>query len=387
MMAGPLCAMLLGDLGADVVKVEPPEGDTIRSMGETFIGGETEYFLSLNRNKRGVVVNLKTEGGRGVVSRLVARADVVVENFRPGTAARLGLDYPALRDLNPGLVYCSISGYGPAGVNSSRPALDPVIQAMAGLMQLTGTAESGPLRTGFPLADLVTPLFATIGILAALEARRRTGHGQRVDLSMLDATIFSMIPREGYYFVTGQAPARLGNEHYQLAPVNTYETSDGRHLMVLAHSDKFWRSFAAALGEPELADDPRFKTNADRVRHREELNRLVAARFREGTLETWTRRLGEAGVVFAPVRSIPEVFADPDVQRNMVVELEHPAAGRIKVLANPIRLAETPAEVSTPSPRLGEHTGELLRELGYSADDIARLSADGAVGLAGGASV
>jgi len=381
MMAGPLCSMLLGDLGADVVKVEPPEGDAIRSMGETFVGGETEYLLSLNRNKRSIVLDLKTDGGREVVRRLVTDADVVVENFRPGTATRLGVDYAALRGLNPALVYCSISGYGQEGASSSRPALDPVIQAMAGLMQLTGTAATGPLRTGFPLADLVTPLFAVVGILAALDARRRTGRGQRVDLSMLDATIFSMIPREGYYFATGRAPARLGNEHYQLVPINAYETRDGRHLMVLAHSEKFWRALVAALGMPELADDPRFKTNADRLRHRTELNALLAARFRQASLAEWTQRLAEAEVLFAPVRSVPEVFDDPEVRRRMVVELEHPAAGRVRVLANPIRFSETPAEVRAPSPRLGEHTRELLSELGYSAGEIARLGAEGAVRL------
>jgi len=381
MMAGPLCSMLLADLGADVVKVEPPEGDQIRRMGDTFIGGETEYFLSLNRNKRSIVVDLKTAGGREIVQRLAARADVVLENFRPGTAERLRVDYASLRDLNPGLVYCSVSGFGRGGPQSGRPALDPVIQAMSGLMQLTGTPESGPLRTGFPHADFATPLLATIGILAALHARRETGHGQRVDLSMLEASIFSMIPREGYYFATGHTPARLGNEHYQVVPLNVYGTGDGRHLMVIAHSEKFWLALVAGLGAPELAEDPRFKTNADRVRNREELNRRLAARFREASLEEWTQRLTEAGALFAPVRTLPEVFGDPDVQHGMVVELLHPSVGRIRVLGNPIRFSETPAQVRTPPPRLGQHSRDLLRELGYSDAEVARLRAECAVRL------
>lgn len=381
MMAGPLCSMLLADLGADVVKVEPPEGDQIRLMGETMIGGESPFFLSLNRGKRSLVVDLKTEGGRGVIRRLAAHADVVLENFRPGTAERLGVDYDSLRVLNPGLVYCSVSGFGRDGPESRRPALDPVIQAMSGLMQLTGTPESGPLRTGFPQADFATPLLATIGILAALHARYLTGRGQRLDLSMLDASIFSLLPRDGHYFVTGQAPPRLGNEHYEVVPLNVYETGDSHHLLVIAHSEKFWLALVAGLGAQELAEDPRFKTNADRLRHREELNQRLAARFREHSLEEWCRRLAKAGALFAPVRTLPEVFADPGVQRGMVVELSHPSAGPIRVLGNPIKFSETPAEVRTPPPRLGQHSLDLLRELGYLDAEIARLRGEGAVYL------
>ena len=360
MMAGPLCAMLLGDLGADVIKIEPPEGDAIRRTGETFLGGETESFLSFNRNKRSVVIDLKAEAGQEAGRGLAAGADVVLENFRPGSAERLGVGYETLRALNPRLVYCSISGFGRAGADRARPALDPVIQAMSGIMQLTGSDETGPLRTGFPFSDLVTPLFATIGVLAALRVRERTGQGQRVDLSMLDATIFGMMPREAYFFATGRTPSRLGNEHYQIAPWNTYETADGRHLIVVAHTEKFWHALLTALDAPELGADPRFLSNADRVRNRAALNARLAAAFRTASLDEWTPRLTAAGVLFAPVRSLPEVFSDPRVRREMLVELDHPTAGRITVLANPLRFSETPATVRRCPPRLGEHTAEVL---------------------------
>ena len=360
MMAGPLCAMLLGDLGADVIKIEPPEGDAIRRTGDTFLGGETESFLSFNRNKRSVVLDLKAEAGREAGRGLAAGADVVLENFRPGSAERLGVGYETLRALNPRLVYCSISGFGREGADRARPALDPVIQAMSGIMQLTGSDETGPLRTGFPFSDLVTPLFATIGVLAALRVRERTGRGQRVDLSMLDATIFGMMPRDAYFFATGRTPSRLGNEHYQIAPWNTYATADGRYLMVVAHTEKFWHALITALAAPELGADPRFLSNADRVRNRTALNARLAAAFRTASLDEWTPRLTAAGVLFAPVRSFPEVFSDPRVRREMLVELDHPTAGRITVLANPLRFSETPATVRRCPPRLGEHTAEVL---------------------------
>jgi len=371
MMAGPLCSMVLGDLGADVIKVEPPEGDALRRTGDTVRGGETDYMLSLSRNKRSVVVDLKAAGGRSVVHALAATADVVLENFRPGTAERLGVDYERLAALNPRLIYCSISGFGRDGADAGRPALDPVIQAVSGLMQLTGTPATGPLKTGFPFADFATPLLATIGILAALHARAGTGRGQRIDLSMVDAAIFATIAREGYYFATGQTPARLGNEHYQLAPYNTYETADGRHVMVVAHTDKFWRALLTGLGEPALAGDPRFTTNADRVRHRDALNAALGARFRTAPLAEWLRRLDAASAIFAPVRTWDEVFGDPRVRREMLATVAHPTAGAITVLRNPLRLSGTPASVRRAPPRLGEHTAEVLAELAAARAAIA----------------
>ena len=367
MMAGPLCTMLLGDYGADVIKIEPPEGDAIRKTGDTLIGGETEYHMSLNRNKRSMVLDLKSEEGRQVVRKLVLTADIVVENFRPGTAEKLGIGYDELRLLNPRLIYCSLSGFGKDSVNRDRPALDPVIQAMSGMMQLTGTAASGPLRTGFALSDYVTPMFAVSGILAALNARHASGVGQRIDLSMLDATIFSMVPREGYYFATGKTPARIGNEHYQIVPYNTFDTADGRQLFVLAHTDKFWRALVDILGDLALANDPRFVSKDGRTTHRAVLNPWLAGIFKLEPAATWIERLTKAGVLFSLVRTLDEVFSDPEVQRSMVSHVDHPVAGSIRLLSNPVKLSATPASIRRYPPRLGEHTASILEEIGMAA--------------------
>jgi len=367
MMAGPLCTMLLGDFGADVIKIESPEGDSIRRTGDTLIGGETEYCLSLNRNKRSIVLDLKTEDGQAVVRRLAADADVVVENFRPGTAERLGIGYEQLRQGNPRLIYCAMSGFGTDGPHRDRPALDPVIQAMSGMMQLTGTQDSGPLRTGFALSDYITPMFAVSGILAALHARHASGTGQRIDLSMLNATIFSMVPREGYYFATGKTPARIGNEHYQIVPYNTFDTADDRQLFVLAHTDKFWRALLRVLNDSGLETDSRFASGRDRIANREALNRRLSELFMKETAAVWMERLSAEGVIFSLVRTLDEVFSDPSVQEDMITYVDHPTAGRIPLLSNPLKLSGTPTSVRRPPPRLGEHTESILREIGMAS--------------------
>ncbi|MEK7878624.1 MAG: CoA transferase, partial [candidate division NC10 bacterium] len=366
LMAGPLATLLLGDMGADVIKIEPPDGDAMRSTAETFINGENSFFLSLNRNKRSVVLDLKREAGHQAFMRLAETADVVLENFRPGAVARLGVDYDAVRRVNPRIVYCSVSGFGQRGPNRNRPAVDPIIQAESGLMSLTGTPESGPLRTGMPIADFVAPVFAALAIVSALFARAATGVGQKIELSMLDSSIFSMIPREGYFFIGGQDPPRLGNEHFQVVPTNVYPTSDGRLIKIVAHVEKFWQLLVLALGDDGLAEDPRFRTNADRLKHREEVDRRLRAIFSQRTLSEWTARLSEHGVLFAAVRDMSEVLTDPELLADeMVVELDHPVAGRIKLLGNPMKFAGTPVGFRRPPPLLGQHTREVLREAGY----------------------
>ncbi|MGE0803080.1 MAG: CaiB/BaiF CoA transferase family protein [Lautropia sp.] len=363
MMAGPLAGMLLGDFGADVIKIEPPEGDPLRRTGETQVGGESEYYLSLNRNKRSLILDLKSPEGLSTARSLARDADVVVENFRPGTADRLGIGYEALRALNPRLVYCSLSGFGAAGAHRERPALDPVIQAMSGIMQLTGTTTSGPLRTGFPVSDYATPLLALSGILAALVARNTSGVGQRIDLSMLDATIFSLLPREGFYFATGRTPERSGNAHYQLAPYNTYETADSRQIFLIGHNEKYWQAIVRALEAEELASDPRFGSAGSRHAHRSELDRELTDRIRERPIDHWVARLTAAGALFSVVRTWDEVFADPEVQRDMIATVPHPVAGTLRLLANPVRFAGASLPIRRHPPRLGEHNAEILAEL------------------------
>ncbi|VTU30673.1 CaiB/BaiF CoA transferase family protein [Variovorax sp. PBL-E5] len=363
MVAGPLCTMLLGDLGAEVIKVEPPTGDTSRDIGVNRPGGESDYFLSLNRNKRSIVLDLKAANGIAMLKALALQCDIVVENFRPGTLDKLGIGYETLREGHRGLIYCALSGFGQDGPYRDRPALDPVIQAMSGLMQLNGTASSGPLKTGVLISDFVPPLFGTIGILSALYTRKTSGEGQRVDVSMLDATVFSMVPREGYYFSTGRTPERLGNAHYQIAPWNTYETSDHRHVMVVAHTAKYWKALLAATGRDALGDDPRFRTNADRLQNRTLLDAELAAAFATGTLAAWTERLGASDALFSPVRDFEEVFADPAVRDAMVQTVTHPTAGEVPILRNPIRLSANPSTIRRAPPLLGQHTDEVLREL------------------------
>ena len=363
MVAGPLCTLLLGDLGADVIKVEPPDGDTARHIGRNRPGGESDYFLSMNRNKRSIVLDLKQPRDLEVLRELARRSDVLVENFRPGTMEKLGIGYEVLKADNPRLIFCSLSGFGSSGPYRDRPALDPVIQAMSGLMQLTGTPESGPLKLGVLLSDFVPPLFGTIAVLGALRARDASGVGQRIEISMLDATVFSMVPREQYFFATGKTPERSGNAHYQMAPWNTYVTADGKHLMVVAHTEKYWRNLATAIGRPELPADVRFIDNRARMQHRGALDAVLAEAFATASLADWTQRLTAADALFAPVRDFEDVFSDPAVREHMVQTVRHPTVGELPLLRAPIRMQDTPTTIRSAPPLLGEHTQEILAEL------------------------
>ncbi len=379
-MAGPLSSMILGDLGADVIKIEPPEGDTARSMGDTFLKGQSDYLLSLNRNKRSIVIDLKKEEGREIFYRLAREADVILENFRPGTVEKLGVDYATVSRLNPRIIYCSVSGFGQKGPYKDRPAMDPIIQAMGGIMGITGDPRTGPLKVGSPISDLIAPLLATIGILGALRVRDRTGHGQKIEISMLDSIIFSLIPREGYYFIKGSSLPLTGNQHFQIAPCNTFRTNDGGYLMIIVHTQKHWLNFCESLGRPDLAADQRFKTNSERLKNSDELNRLLEEIFKEKTQQEWVDYLANKGVMIAPVYNFEQLFQDPQVlQDGMVVEIEHPVAEKIKVLRTPINLSKNPLSIKRPPPLLGQHTEEILLEAGYTKEEIQQQKKNGAV--------
>lgn len=361
MVAGPLATMLLADLGADVLKIEPAHGDTSRHLGDPIAGADTDYFIAYNRNKRSIVLDLKAADDLATLRALIADADIVVENFRAGTMDRLGLGYERLRAANPRLIYCSITGYGPDSPAAHRPAVDPVMQALSGLMSLTGTPQSGPLKTGFPLGDYVTPLFATIGILAAVVERQASGVGRRVDVAMLDALVFTMLPREGAFFAHGRAPVLRGNAHGQMVPANSYDTADGRQIYVFVHNDKFWRILVDLLGDAELGD-VRFATNAQRLQHRAEIDGRIATAFRAHPLDHWEPRIDAMGAPAGTVRTLPEVFADPLVRDEMVATLRHRSGDIVHLLKTPIAFDGAKPEIRLPPPALGEHRDDVRAE-------------------------
>jgi crotonobetainyl-CoA:carnitine CoA-transferase CaiB-like acyl-CoA transferase len=371
-LAGPYCTMQLGDLGARVIKIEQPgRGDDTRAWGPPFVGGESAYFLSVNRNKESVALDLKHPRARRVLDQLVARADVVVENFRPGTMDRLGLGYEAMRRQNPRLVYCSISGFGQTGPRRLEAGYDAMMQAEAGLMSITGAGDGPPFRVGVAIGDIATGLFAVQGILAALLARARSGQGQRVDIAMLDAVTALLSYQASSALVAGVDPVRMGNRHPSIAPYDTFEAADGTFVLAVGNDVQFQR-LCDVLREPALFGDARFATNAARVRHgealRRELTRLLAAWRRADVIAALTA----AGVPCSAVRSVSEALADPQLAaRQMIVPLEHVTAGSLRVLGTPVKLSETPASVRTAPPTLGQHTAAILSELGLSEADLA----------------
>ncbi|GAB3984031.1 CaiB/BaiF CoA-transferase family protein [Actinoallomurus acanthiterrae] len=379
-LSGPFASMILADLGADVIKVEDTrKGDDTRQWGPPFQGDDAAYFLSVNRNKRSISVDLKTEKGRDAVQRLADRADVLLENFRPGTAARLGLGYEELSARNPGLVYASISGYGHTGPYAERAGYDAIAQAMSGIMSVTGESDGAPVRMGTSGADLGAGMWAVIGVLAALNARRQTGRGQHVDISLLDGQVAWLTYVAGGYFATGETPRRYGSAHPSIVPYQALPTADG-NVMVAVGNDGQWRRFVDAVGRTDLADDPRFATNPDRVRNREELLALLEEALAARTSAEWAEILTEAGVPAGPINTVPEALSHPQVlAREMVVETEHPGAGRLRMLGSPIKLSAQPPAVRSAPPGLGEHTDEVLAELGLTAEEIAAMREEGAI--------
>jgi crotonobetainyl-CoA:carnitine CoA-transferase CaiB-like acyl-CoA transferase len=362
-MAGPYCTMVLADLGADVIKVENPEaGDqTRRSWGRSGIGEDSLAFMALNRNKRSVTLDLKSADGVATFRRLVATADVVVENWRPGVAARLGVDYETLAAINPSLVYASISGFGLSGPYADRPGYDLIAQAMSGVMSITGEPGGRPVKSGIPVADLGSGLFCAIGILAAWTAARRTGQGQRVETSLFESALALAVWESTELWQTGRTPQKTGSANRMSAPYQALATSDG-YVTVGANNQRLWQRLCAAMGVEHLVDDPRFRTNVDRMHHLPELVAALEERTTRRTTTEWVDTLLGAGVPAGPIQDYRQVLEeDPHVQaRGMVAEMEHPVEGRVKVVASPLRLSATPPSIRRPPPLLGEHNAELL---------------------------
>lgn len=381
-LSGPFATMILGDLGADVIKVEDTwYGDDTRRWGPPFQGDDAAYFLSVNRNKRGISVNMKAPQGRDIVRRLAQGSDVFIENFRPGTAARLGLGYDELARKNPGLIYASISGYGQTGPSAQLPGYDAVAQAVSGMMSVTGEPDGEPVRSGTSLADTGAGMWAVIGILAALHARQAAGRGQVVDISLLDGQISWLTYVAGKYFATGVTPGRHGSAHESLAPYQVFPTADAP-LMVAVGSDGLWQRFTAATGLGELAGDPRYATNPDRVRNRDTLIPRITAALAARTCAEWTDLLSAAGVPAGPVNSVPAALRHPQVAaREMVVEVEHPVAGTLTMVGSPVKLSAQPPGIRRPPPVLGQHTDDILAEAGYPAARIAELRDAGVIRL------
>jgi crotonobetainyl-CoA:carnitine CoA-transferase CaiB-like acyl-CoA transferase len=377
-LAGPFCSMILGDMGAEVIKIEEPgKGDDTRRW-PPFVGGEATYFMAVNRNKHSVTLNLKAPAGLALLKRLAARSDVILENFRPGTMERLGLGYRTLARLNPRLVYCTISGFGQSGPEAHRAGYDLIVQGESGVMDLTGFPDGPPVKVGNSIADLVAGMAAAHGITLALLARTRSRRGQRVEIAMLDVMASLLTYQAGIYFNTGQRPTRKGNQHPSIVPYEVFRAADA-YLTLGVANNALWKQCCAALERPELADDPRFDTEAKRVENRAVLVPLLNEILGSRTADEWLKQLEVAGVPAGRIRTVAEVCESEHLKaRGMVVRLPHATAGHVTVMGVPVRLDATPGAVTTPPPRLGEHTNAVLRRvLGLNSARIAALRKTG----------
>jgi crotonobetainyl-CoA:carnitine CoA-transferase CaiB-like acyl-CoA transferase len=380
-MAGPACSMLLADMGADVIKVEKvPGGDDARRMVPPAVGDESAAFLIMNRNKRGIALDLKTEAGRGVLSRLLKDADVLIENYRRGTMEKMGFGYDTLHTLNPKLIYCSISGFGRTGPYADRGGFDLVAQGMTGLMSITGERQGAPpMKAGAPLTDITAGILACVGVLAALHARESTGQGQMVDTSLFEAGITHTYWHSAICFATGQAPGPMGTAHPLNAPYQAFPASDG-WITVGAANQENWLRLLEALEAPELREDPRFVNNAARMRNLSALTDALTPLFQRRSVAEWLRRLEKSGVPAGPVLDIAQMHADPQaLAREMIVETKHPTAGPTKAIGLPIKFSDTPGGVRRAAPLFGQHTQEVLREHGFSDAEIDRMAEQGAI--------
>ena len=380
-LSGPYCTMQLGDMGAEVIKVEQPgKGDDTRAFAPPYQGDEAAYFLSVNRNKKSIALDMKSEAGKEVLWRLIGKSDILVENFRPGAMDRLGFGYAAVRKHRPAMVYASISGFGNSGPQKDRPGYDVIVQGEAGIMDITGPRDGAPYKVGAAIGDLVSGLYAAQGILAALLTARATGQGQHVSISMYEAVASLLTFNASIYFATGESPRRRGNEHPTIVPYETFEAADGWINLGVANDD-LWQRFCKAAEAPDLAADPRYAKAADRVRNREELVPLVRALVKRRTRDEWLARLDKAGVPSGAIRAVGEV-CDGDLlkARGMIAEMQHASAGLVKAVKNAVHLSGTPLDAYQAPPQLGEHTRAVLTGLlGYTAAEFDGLARDGVV--------
>lgn len=373
-LSGPYATMLLADMGAQVWKIERPgKGDDSRAVGP-FRNGESAYFMSLNRNKKSVTVDLSSPEGKEIVRRLVTQCDVLVENFRPGTMEKLGLGYHSLNELNPRLIFASCSGFGQTGPYRERPAYDIIVQGMGGLMSITGESDGSPTRVGTSIGDIAAGLFTAIAILAALNKRNKTNRGEYIDVSMLDCQVAILENAIARCSMEEKIPRPLGNRHPSIAPFSVYQTKDGSYITVAAGTDKLWAKLCQAINRLDLLEDSRFQTNMLRNDNWAALDQILHEAFSQHVLDAWVQTLNEYGIPFGPINTIDQVLKDPQVRhRDMIVEVEHPIAGKVEIANNPIKFLGDPNNRPLPAPLLGQHTEECLEKLGYTRTRIEGL--------------
>ena len=379
-IAGPYCTMKLGDMGAEVIKVETPDrGDDSRALGPPFLEGESAYYLSFNRNKKSITLNMREEKGKEILRRLISDADVFIENFRIGVTEKMGLTYEDVKKIKEDIIYCSVTGYGHNSPYREKPSFDVMIQGEAGLMSITGFPDGPPQRVGVAIADILGGFHAVEGILLALLVRNNTGKGQFVDVSLMDSIISILTYQAGNYLATGTAPQRVGNRHPMITPYESFETSDG-YVIFAVGNQRLWETFVKTLNREDLNNDPRFADMKSRNQHPAELKEILENITRQRTTEEWVKVMEDAGVPCGRIRTIDQVLSDPHVDiREMVVEKEHPKAGMIKLTGVPTKLSLTPGEVSSPPPTLGQHTEEILSSIGYSTANIEEFKNNGIV--------
>ncbi|MBO1578261.1 CaiB/BaiF CoA-transferase family protein [Bacillus sp. XF8] len=373
-LAGPFCTMILGDLGAEVIKVENVgNGDDTRGWGPPFAGGESAYFLCANRNKESITLNLKSEMGKDVLKKLVSHADIVVQNFKPGTLERMGLGYEVLQEVKEDIILASISGFGQKGPASYLPGYDYMIQAMSGLMSITGGRDEEPAKVGVAISDVLTGLFTCIGILAALQHRNRTGEGQEIDISLFDSQLAALVNVASNYLCTGELPERLGNQHPNIVPYQVFKAEDGDLVVAVGNDEQFYK-FCVLLGRQDLSSLERYKTNAGRLQYKDELVNIIANEMKKKKKEEWKQLLDEAGIPNGPILNVKEALeTEQAVARDMTIHMEHPTIENLKLVGSPLNLTKTPVQMQKHPPLHGEHTEQILRNLGYSQESIMEM--------------